>query len=283
VLAAQNAADFDDLLIKTALLLGDHPDIRERLEDQYRYVLVDEYQDTNHAQYLIARGLCLVSENLCVTGDPDQSIYGWRGANIHNILQFEEDFPDAKVVHLEQNYRSTPQILAAADAVIARNRKRKKKKLWTGNIDGEQVRVAECEHAQAEATFIAAEIGRHVEAGGRLNDVAIFYRVNALSRNLEAALRSAQIAYQVARGVAFFQRREIKDTLAYLRLLANPQDQVALLRIINMPARGIGDVTVQRVLQHAAATDRTALDVLQAPRRSPELAARPRRSRSSPS
>jgi DNA helicase-2/ATP-dependent DNA helicase PcrA len=271
VLAEQNAADFDDLLIKTARLLGDNPDLRERLEDQYRYVLVDEYQDTNHAQYLIARGLCLGHENLCVTGDPDQSIYGWRGANIHNILQFEEDFTDATVVHLEQNYRSTPQILAAADAVIARNRKRKKKRLWTGNTDGEAVRVAECEHAQAEAAFIANEIRAHVDSGGRLNDVAVFYRVNSLSRNLEAALRSEQIPYQIARGVAFFQRREIKDTLAYLRLLANPQDQVALLRIINVPARGIGEVTVQRVLQHAAATGRTPLEVLQAPDEIPAI------------
>ncbi|HPZ96896.1 MAG TPA: UvrD-helicase domain-containing protein [Phycisphaerae bacterium] len=271
VLAEQNAVDFDDLLIKTARLLGDNPDIRERLEDQYRYVLVDEYQDTNHAQYLIARGLCLGHENLCVTGDPDQSIYGWRGANIHNILQFEEDFADATVVHLEQNYRSTPQILAAADAVIARNRKRKKKRLWTGNTDGEPVRVAECEDAQAEAAFIAREIRAYAETGGRFNDVAIFYRVNALSRNLEAALRSAQVPYQVARGVAFFQRREIKDTLAYLRLLVNPQDQVALLRIINVPARGIGEVTVQRVLQHAAATGRTPLEVLQTPDEIPNI------------
>lgn len=271
VLAAQNAADFDDLLIKTARLLGEHPDLREELEDHYRYVLVDEYQDTNHAQYLIARGLCLAKENLCVTGDPDQSIYGWRGANIHNILQFEEDFPEAKVVRLEQNYRSTPQILAAAEAVIARNRKRKKKKLWTGNTDGEQVRVAECEDAHAEAAFIAAEIKQHAEAGGRLNDLAIFYRVNALSRNLEAALRSAQIPYQIARGVAFFQRREIKDTLAYLRLMANPQDQVALLRIINVPARGIGEVTVQRVLQYAADTGRTPLEILQAPEEIPNI------------
>lgn len=265
ILAEQNAADFDDLLIKTARLLGDSADIRERLEDQYRYVLVDEYQDTNHAQYLIARGLCLRNENLCVTGDPDQSIYGWRGANIHNILQFEEDFPAAKVVRLEQNYRSTPQILAAADAVIARNRKRKHKKLWTHNTEGESVRVAECEHAQAEAAFVASEIRRHVDEGGRFNDVAIFYRVNALSRNIEAALRSAQIPYQVARGVAFFQRREIKDTLAYLRLVANPQDQVALMRIINVPARGIGDVTVQRILAHAGSTGRPALEVLQSP------------------
>jgi DNA helicase-2/ATP-dependent DNA helicase PcrA len=250
ILLEQNAADFDDLLIKTAKLLGDHQDLRERLEDRHRYVLVDEYQDTNQAQYLIARGLCLQHENLCVTGDPDQSIYGWRGANIHNILQFEEDFPNAKVVRLEQNYRSTPQILAAADAVIQHNKKRKLKKLFTQNVEGPAVRLVDCEHGQSEAAFIALQIREHVEAGGTYNQVAIFYRVNALSRNIEAALRSAAIPYQVARGVAFFQRREIKDTLAYVRLVANPQDQVALGRIINVPARGIGDVTVKRVTDY---------------------------------
>ncbi|MBI4581997.1 MAG: UvrD-helicase domain-containing protein [Planctomycetes bacterium] len=265
ILAEQNAADFDDLLIKAARLLGDHADLRDRLEDRYRYVLVDEYQDTNHAQYLIARGLCLQRENLCVTGDPDQSIYGWRGANIHNILQFEEDFPSAKVVRLEQNYRSTPQILAAADAVIRHNRKRKRKELWTGNAAGRPVRVAGCDDAQSEAAFVAGQIGEHVAAGGAYGQVAVFYRVNALSRNIEAALRDASIPYQVARGVAFFQRKEIRDTLAYLRLVANPLDQVALRRIINVPARGLGEVTVERVISHAAAVGRPVLEVLGQP------------------
>lgn len=265
ILASQNAVDFDDLLIKAAHLLGDHADLREQLEDHYRYVLVDEYQDTNKAQYLIARGLCLQHENLCVTGDPDQSIYGWRGANIHNILQFEEDFPKAKVVRLEQNYRSTPQILAAADAVIQNNKKRKGKQLWTNNGDGPEVRVAEAEDAASEAVYVAGAIREHTAAGGNYNQVAIFYRVNSLSRNLEVALREAQIPYQIARGVAFFQRKEIKDTLAYLRLIANPQDQVALRRIINVPTRGIGDVTVERLLKHAEQAGQTAMSILQKP------------------
>ncbi len=262
VLAEQNALDFDDLLVRTAKLLGDDPELRGQLEDRYRYVLVDEYQDTNHAQYLIARGLALTHENLCVTGDPDQSIYAWRGANVHNILQFEEDFPDAKVIRLEQNYRSTPQILAAADAVIAHNRKRKKKRLWTQNAEGSAVRVAQCEDPTAEAAFIASEIRRHVEAGGRYGDAAVFYRVNALSRSIEAAMRSMQIPYQVARGVAFYQRKEIKDVVAYLKVVSNPRDQVSLLRIINTPARGIGKTTVQRLIAYAESTGRTPLDTI---------------------
>ena len=265
ILAEQNALDFDDLLVRTARLLGEDAELRDRLQDRYRYVLVDEYQDTNHAQYLIARGLAFDHENLCVTGDPDQSIYAWRGANLHNILEFEEDFPDAVVIRLEQNYRSTPQILAAADAVIAHNRKRKKKTLWTDKQAGPSIRVAECEDAIAEADSVASEIARHVESGGRYADVAIFYRINALSRSIEAALRKLSIPYQVARGVAFYQRKEIKDVLAYLKVVANPLDRVALLRIINVPARGIGKTTVQRVLAHAEATGQTALEAIADP------------------
>jgi DNA helicase-2/ATP-dependent DNA helicase PcrA len=271
ILAEQNAADFDDLLVKTALLLGENPDIREQLEQQYKYVLVDEYQDTNHAQYLIARGLALDKENLCVTGDPDQSIYGWRGANIQNILQFEEDFPKAKVVRLEQNYRSTPQILEAADAVIANNRSRKEKKLWTHNEEGSQIRVAECEDNHVEADFITSQIKEHVEAGGKYKDVAVFYRVNYLSRNIESSLLEASIPYQVARGVAFYNRKEIKDVIAYLKVTSNPQDKVALLRIINTPTRGIGKTTVDRIVGHAEATGLPLLEVIGNPKDIPGL------------
>jgi len=269
VLAEQNAVDFDDLLIKVAHLLRDHADLRDQLERRYRYVLVDEYQDTNHAQYLIARGLALEHENLCVTGDPDQSIYAWRGANVHNILQFEEDSPNAKVVRLEQNYRSTPQILAAADAVIACNARRKHKTLWTENRQGAEVRVAACEDQHAEAAFVAKEIRRHVEAGGTYGEVAVFYRVNALSRSFEMVLLDAAIPYQVARGVAFYQRKAIKDILAYLKVAANPQDQVSLLRIINVPSRGIGKTTVGRLLNYAAQTQRSPLEVLGEPEKIP--------------
>jgi DNA helicase-2/ATP-dependent DNA helicase PcrA len=271
VLTEQNAVDFDDLLLKVAWMLRDHPDVRDKLEDKYKYILVDEYQDTNHAQYMIARFLAMKLQNLCVTGDPDQSIYGWRGANLHNILQFEEDFPNAKVVRLEQNYRSTPQVLAAADAVIAHNRKRKKKKLWTENASGPDICVVECEDSHAEAKYIAAQIRQHVQAGGKWSDAAVFYRVNSLSRNIEAALRDAQVPYQVARGVAFYHRKEIKDVLAYLKVTCNPLDQVALERIINVPPRGIGKSTVDRVLSYAAKMNKTPLEVLADPEVIPDV------------
>ena len=271
VLQEQNAVDFDDLLLKAAWMLRDHPDLRDQLEDRYRYVLVDEYQDTNHAQYMIARLLAMRGENLCVTGDPDQSIYAWRGANLHNILQFEEDFPSAKVVRLEQNYRSTPQILAAADALIAHNRERKHKRLWTENPPGDDITVIDCEDAAAEAACIAGRIRQYVESGGRYSDVAVFYRTNALSRHIEAGLRSAHVPYQVARGVAFYHRKEIRDILGYLKVIANPLDQVALQRVINTPARGIGRTTVDRLLAHAAATGRSPIDLLAQPEEIPNI------------
>ncbi|UCD27465.1 MAG: UvrD-helicase domain-containing protein [Planctomycetota bacterium] len=233
-------------------------------------MLVDEYQDTNHHQYLIARGLALDHENLCVTGDPDQSIYGWRGANLQNILQFEEDFPKAKVVRLEQNYRSTPQILSAADAVITHNKSRKIKKLWTHNPDGPEIRVAECEDNHTEADFIAEQIQQHVGNGGKYSDVAVFYRVNYLSRNIESALMERTIPYQVARGVAFYNRKEIKDVIAYLKVASNPMDKVALLRIINVPSRGIGKTTVERVLAFAESTGQNPLEVITNPQQIPD-------------
>jgi DNA helicase-2/ATP-dependent DNA helicase PcrA len=254
VLAEQDALDFDDLLLRVAALLGDDAELRDRLEAQYRYVLVDEYQDTNHAQYLIARGLALRRRNLCVTGDPDQSIYGWRGANLGNILDFEEDFPDAKIVRLEQNYRSTKRILAVADGLISRNKKRKAKSLWTENAEGTSVRVVECDDAAEEAEHIAGQIGELVAAGRAYNDIAIFYRINALSRMLEEALRQANVPYRIVRGVAFYNRKEIKDVLAYLRVLVNPNDETALLRIINTPTRGIGKTTVDRLVAQTRAT-----------------------------
>ncbi|HOB73902.1 MAG TPA: UvrD-helicase domain-containing protein [Phycisphaerae bacterium] len=271
VLKAQNALDFDDLLVEMALLLGRDPELRDHLNDRYRYVLVDEYQDTNHAQYLIARGLALNHENLCVTGDPDQSIYAWRGANLQNILQFEEDFPKAKVIRLEENFRSTPQILDAADAVIKHNRKRKRKALFTCNPAGPPVRVARCEDQHAESAFVAREIKKHVNAGGRYDDVAIFYRTNALSRNIEAALRNATIPYQIARGVAFFQRTEVKDVLAYLKVVANPLDTVSLERIINTPARKIGKTSVERLFACARQRGRPPQALLERPEDIPDI------------
>ena len=257
-----NAVDFDDLLLHVAILLRDNPEIRKILDDRYRYVLVDEYQDTNTVQYAIAKALCLDHPNLAVTGDPDQSIYGWRGANIKNILDFEKDFPNVTMIRLEQNYRSTPQILAAADAVIDNNLYRKQKKLHTANPPGEPVRLLRCEDQFDEADAIAREIAAEIQAGQRkANDYAIFYRMNALSRNLEHALRRVGVPFQLVRGLEFFNRKEVKDVLAYLRVVYNPSDTVSLARIINEPARGIGKTTLQKLADRAGERGISTLDV----------------------
>ena len=252
LLRQQNGCDFDDLLMHVANLLQHHEDIKAELSDRFRYLLIDEYQDTNHAQYLIAALLASGHSNLCVTGDPDQSIYAWRGADIQNILDFEADYPEAVVVRLEQNYRSTPAILSAASSLISHNRMRKKKDLWTENEAGPAVRVWECDDEHDEAERIAADIQAHCDAGGEPGHAAVFYRINALTRVLEDALRSARIPYQIARGVEFYNRKEIKDVLAYLRCVANPADEVAVCRAVNTPARGIGKVTLGRLKAYAA-------------------------------
>ncbi len=259
LLAEQNALDFDDLLMRMALLLRDDPELRSQLEDRFRYVLIDEYQDTNHAQYTIAHSLTLDRQNICATGDPDQSIYAWRGADIGNIMEFEKDYPKAKVVRLEQNYRSTKAILSAASHLIAANRQRKAKDLWTENPQGREVRVVECKDADDEAAFVAETIAE-MRDDRSLSDVAVFYRVNAMTRVLEEALRRQQIAYQIARGVEFYNRKEIKDALAYLRVIANPADEISLLRIINDPPRGIGKTSVTRLVNHARAGGKTVFE-----------------------
>ena len=261
VLARQEALDFDDLLSKLAELLRQNDAVRGELQRRFTHVLIDEYQDTNHAQYLIARRLTETHQNLCVTGDPDQSIYAWRGADIGNILAFEEDYPSAAVVRLEQNYRSTQRILAAASRLISANYRRKQKSLWTENARGQKVLVVECEDAEEEAEYVAERIRELADQGRPLSDLAIFYRINAMSRVLEDALRRARLAYQIARGTEFYDRKEIKDVLAYLRLLVNPSDEVSLLRIINTPPRGIGKATVERLLQLAR---RDSLPLLEA-------------------
>ncbi len=249
-----NAADFDDLLLHAATLLRENPEVRRSLDERYRYILVDEYQDTNLAQYAIARALSIDHPNLAVTGDPDQSIYGWRGANLNNILEFERDFPAVRVVRLERNYRSTQRILRVASQLIAHNVKRKQKDLYTENGEGAPVRLVVYPTQKEEARGIAARIADDIHAGRRRpRDFAIFYRVNALSRALELALREQGIPNQVVNGVAFFDRKEIRDTLAYLRLLNNPHDDIALLRVINTPARGIGKTTLARVGDYALA------------------------------
>ncbi|MGE0608073.1 MAG: ATP-dependent helicase [Pirellulales bacterium] len=243
-----NAVDFDDLLLHTATLLRENPELRSRLDMRYRYIMVDEYQDTNLAQYTIVRGLSIDQPNLAVTGDPDQSIYGWRGANLRNILDFENDYPHVHVVRLEQNYRSTKRILRAAGQLIGNNRKRKVKELYTENSEGPPVRLTRHATQQTESEAIAARIAGEIRAGRRRpRDFAIFYRTNALSRVVEYGLRDLGIPYQMINGVEFYQRKEIKDVLSYLALLNNPRNEVALLRIINTPARAIGKTTIERL------------------------------------
>ena len=260
ILVENHALDFDDLLMRTALLLRDEQ-VRQILSDRYRYVLIDEYQDTNHAQYVIAHGIALAHENICATGDPDQSIYGWRGADIRNILEFEEDYPDALVVRLEANYRSTAPILQAASSLIAHNRRRKRKALVAVRSGGTDVEVIRCQDEHAEAAEVARILSAQAAAGVPYRQMAVFYRVNALSRVLEEAFRKAGIPYQIARGVEFYNRREIKDVLGYLRLLANPNDDLSCRRVINVPPRGIGAVTLRRL---AAAAEAAGIALLAA-------------------
>jgi DNA helicase-2/ATP-dependent DNA helicase PcrA len=243
-----NAVDFDDLLVHVARLMADDPDLRATLDARHRFVLVDEYQDTNAAQYAILRGLSLDHPNIAVTGDPDQAIYGWRGASIRNILEFERDYPSATVVKLEHNYRSTANILGTADRLIAHNSKRKPKRLVTEAEPGAKVRIVLDTSGHDEADRIADEIAADVAAGRRRpRDFAILFRTAALSRSIELALRTAGVPYQLVRGLEFFKRREIRDVVAWLRLLRNPKDDEAFARVVNVPPRGIGRTTLDRL------------------------------------
>ena len=252
LLTASNALDFDDLLLRTAWLLGTRKDIASVLGRRYKYVSIDEYQDTNRAQYVVAHSIAAEHENICATGDPDQSIYAWRGADIKNILEFEQDYPNATVIRLEENYRSRSPILTAASSLISRNKMRKEKRLWTSRQGGGDVVVVTCDHEHAEAQLVARRIASYHASGGRWDDVAVFYRVNSLSRLVEEQLMRQGIPYQIARGVEFYNRKEIKDVIAYLRVLVNPLDDLSCERIINVPARGIGATTVNRLQEFAA-------------------------------
>jgi DNA helicase-2/ATP-dependent DNA helicase PcrA len=251
-LVEQNGLDFDDLLMNTVRLFEDVPEVLQSYQQKFRYILVDEYQDTNHAQYRIIRLLSARHPNLCVVGDDDQSIYGWRGADLSNILSFERDYPDCKVVKLEENYRSTQSILKAAGGVIDKNTARKGKTLWTQREAGEKVSYFEAADETQEAAYICRMIRRlQLSAGWDYRDVAVFYRTNAQSRAIEDALRMGGIPYQVVGGLKFYERKEVKDLLAYLRMVVNPQDSVSLRRVINVPTRGIGRVTVDKIAAHA--------------------------------
>jgi DNA helicase-2/ATP-dependent DNA helicase PcrA len=257
-----NALDFDDLLLKAAFLLRDCPDVCAQLGERFKFLLIDEYQDTNHAQYTIAKAIASHHGNICATGDPDQSIYRWRGADIRNIMAFEKDWPSATVVKLEENFRSTPNILAGADRLIACNRNRKAKKLIATRPEGEAILVTGFEDEGAEARAVAGQIGELVGKGTSLSDIAVFYRVNAQSRAIEEAFIRDKIPYQIVRGVEFYRRKEIRDLLAYLKAIVNPSDEVALLRIINTPARGIGKTTIDRVQAYAAESKTTFFEAL---------------------
>lgn len=259
-LLAANAVDFGDLLRLTNQLLTENPDLRKELSQHFRYILVDEFQDTNKVQYDLVRHLSSEHQNLCVVGDDDQSIYGWRGADISNILNFESDHPNAKIVKLEQNYRSTQTILDAADGVISRNLGRKGKRLWTDKGGGEPIHYVRCNNEREEAAYVANTVGQ-LRANGSYayGNIAIFYRTHAQSRVIEDALRSASpsIPYAVVGGIRFYDRAEIKDLLAYLKLLTNPLDDISLLRVINTPTRGIGQTTIDKIIDYSRKADKS--------------------------
>jgi DNA helicase-2/ATP-dependent DNA helicase PcrA len=252
ILTQRNGLDFDDLLMKAALLLEHNATVCRELSDRFQYLLIDEYQDTNHAQYRLAKALVSWHNNICATGDPDQSIYRWRGADIRNILAFEKDWPEATIIKLEENFRSAPPILRAADQLIACNRHRKQKSLVPTRTRDGRVEVATYEDEDAEADGVAQQVRQLLAAQVPGREIAVFYRVNAMSRALEEAFIRCQVPYQVVRGVEFYNRKEIRDVLAYLKVLANPADEVALQRIVNTPARGIGKVTLDKVAAYAS-------------------------------
>lgn len=252
---ANNALDFDDLLLKTVQLFQTQPDVLESYQERFRYIMVDEYQDTNTVQFKFVSLLAGKYQNLCVVGDDDQSIYKFRGANIRNILNFEQEFQNARVIKLEQNYRSTQNILNAANAVIQNNRGRKEKTLWTDNGDGEKVHLRQFDTAYDEAEFVADDIRKNIENGGTYQDYSILYRTNAQSRMFEEKFVACNIPYKIVGGVNFYARREIKDLLCYLKTIDNGRDDLAVRRIINVPKRGIGLTTITRIQESAAARE----------------------------
>ena len=255
-LQLNNALDFDDLLMLSIKLLQENKEVREKYQDRFDYLLVDEYQDTNHAQYLLTKFLAAKHRNICVVGDADQSIYGWRGADIQNILDFEKDYPDAKVIKLEQNYRSTQIILDAANAVIENNTGRKPKNLWTENKSGADIIYFQAVDERDEARFVIEQLQNlQCTENKKLGDMAILYRTNTQSRIFEEMLIKSGISYNMVGGLKFYERKEIKDIIAYLRVIFNPADSLSLLRIINVPKRGIGDASLAKIQAYAAANN----------------------------
>jgi len=261
-LKKNNAFDFDDLLFATVILLEKYPELLALYHEKFPYLLVDEYQDTNHTQYRLVKLLAGDTKNVCVVGDDDQSIYGWRGADISNILNFESDFPGCKVVKLEQNYRSTDVILEAAHEVISKNTSRKAKKLFTDKIGGDKITLTMCGDDRDESEIIAAKIQAGLSTDKSLADFAVMYRTHSQSRSIEDALRDAGIPYIIVGGTRFYDRKEVKDIIAYLRLLVNPADTESLVRIINIPRRGIGKVSVDKLLKTAESLNVSAFELL---------------------
>ena len=277
-LRAANAFDFDDLLLYAYLLLKNHEDVRAAYQQRFRYLMVDEYQDTNHAQYAITQLLAEGHKNIMVVGDDDQSIYSWRGADLRNILEFEQDYPNAHVVKLEQNYRSVGNVLAAANAVIANNQHRKQKKLFTASEDGEKINVYLASDERDEGRWIAGEIEKQRSAGLSYNQVAVFYRTNAQSRMLEDMLLRAGVPYRIVGGTRFFDRAEIRDVMAYLTLIVNPADDIAAKRVVNVPRRGIGKTTIERIEQFGREMDMPFIEAAELAIVDPELRASTRQS-----
>lgn len=263
-LRKNQACDFDDLIMLTITLFQRVPEVLEYYQRKFQYIHVDEYQDTNRAQYMLVKLLASRFRNLCVVGDSDQSIYRWRGADIANILSFEKDYPNATMIFLEQNYRSTKKILEAANKVIDNNRNRKPKNLWTENMDGNKIRYFRADSEQGEAQFVAGKINEMIRDSSRkLSDIAILYRTNAQSRVMEEVLLKSNLQYTIVGGIKFYDRKEIKDILAYLRLIANPDDDISLRRVINVPKRGIGATSLDKVADYAAMTDGSMYQALQ--------------------
>lgn len=273
-----NALDFDDLLMLSVRLLQNNEQVLEKYQNKFKYIMIDEYQDTNRAQYLLARMLADKHRNLCVVGDADQSIYGWRGADIRNILDFEKDYPEAKIITLEQNYRSTQVILDAANSVIENNSDRRPKELWTQNPQGELITHYLAHHERDEAQFIADTITKlNTVYCTPYGDIAVLYRTNTQSRAIEESFMKCGIPYVIVGGQKFYDRKEIKDILSYLRVIFNPADSVSLMRIINVPRRGLGDATISKLTEYALQNNMTLFDVVSNPELVPGLTARSKR------
>jgi DNA helicase-2/ATP-dependent DNA helicase PcrA len=265
-LKANNSLDFDDLLLKPIELFNENPSILEQYQERFHYILIDEYQDTNEVQYILTKMLSKKRKNLCVVGDESQSIYAFRGSNYRNILNFEKDYPNCKIILLEQNYRSTKTILNAANDVIKNNKQRKDKRLWTDNHEGDKVVYKKCIDEKEEAASVASEIGNLIIQGEKLEDIAVLYRTNAQSRTIEEAMLKDNIPYKVVGSFYFYNRKEVKDLIAYLRLIYNSNDDVSLIRIINSPKRGIGQKTIDNLVSEAATLGISMYEALSSPK-----------------